>query len=158
MFRDYGYCQHEGCRLKAVNVKSLCREHTKQRHIASAESKGMVVDAKERKHPKIAKRSEKNKELVKQQTLMFWEIWNERKHKSEVSGLPLGAFDIRYFSHVLTKAAYPKFRLKKENIVLMTPEEHFSWEFDDRKDPKFAKVIELESELKREYYADKSLT
>jgi len=69
LLRDYGYCQHEGCKLKAGNSRGLCPGHTKERHIASAESKGMVVKEREpiqyvRKSdilPKIAKISDNKK-------------------------------------------------------------------------------------------------
>jgi hypothetical protein len=83
---------------------------------------------------------------------LFLEIWNERPHVSEVSGKPIKEFDIRCFSHTLTKGAYPSMRLSKKNIVLMTPEEHHEWEFTDRKDPKWDKIKKLEQELKQEYY------
>lgn len=87
---------------------------------------------------------------------MFVEIWEEREHVSFVTGLILPTPDPRtyYFSHVLTKGAYPKFRLNKENIVFMTLKEHQIWEFrrhtvKDHEDWK--KVFQLALKLKREY-------
>ena len=65
------------------------------------------------------------------QANLFFEIWNEREHKSFLSGIPLDKFEgsnlfFNLFAHVLSKALnkYPKFILNKENIILLTPEEH----------------------------------
>ncbi len=87
---------------------------------------------------------------------LFLEIWNERPHKSEVSGEPLYYFDVSNFSHVLPKAKgkYPKMKLYKKNIMLKTREEHDLWEYHKYKivdDPKWKKVFELANELKIEY-------
>lgn len=99
---------------------------------------------------------------------LFKEIWNEREHVSEVSGKRLWELTphnmdvwVRQFSHILTKAAYPdrkngiKMRLNKENIVLMTPEEHAEWEHGDRNDPKWNWVKEKAEQLKQEYYGSR---
>lgn len=95
--------------------------------------------------PKPKKKKSGQKEL-------FIEIWNERPHVSEVSGKPLREFDVRYFSHILTKGAYPSMKLNKRNIILMTPEEHHEWEFTDRSHLKWEKFKQLELALKMEYY------
>jgi hypothetical protein len=83
---------------------------------------------------------------------VFKEIWEERPHVSEVSGLTIYRFDIRCFSHILTKGAYGRFRLKKDNILLVTPEEHNQWEFGDRSQPKWEWVKGRAEALKEEYY------
>lgn len=90
---------------------------------------------------------------------LFKEIWEERPHRSEISGDPLEYFDIRCFSHTLTKQAYPRFRLLKANIRLVTPDEHHEWEFTDRKDPKWNELKKDYERLKRLYYeqADDSI-
>lgn len=104
------------------------------------------------KKANIKPRSEKNKKLVTQELLMFKQIWEERPHFCEVTGKPLGAFDVRLFSHVLTKGAYPKFRLYKKNIVLCLYEKHHEWEFKTRKTLELSWIETLESALKTEYY------
>lgn len=83
---------------------------------------------------------------------LFKEIWNERPHFCEVSGKPLKEFSVGLFSHVLTKGAYPGFRLYKKNIVLCTYEWHQTWEIGNRDLPelKFKKL--LSDVLKSEYY------
>ena len=85
---------------------------------------------------------------------LFREIWLEREHKSIVSGTPL-YFDVQCFAHVLGKGSYPGFKLKKENIVLMTPPEHHV--YDARTDlartiEGFDKVFELADKLRTEYH------
>lgn len=60
---------------------------------------------------------------------LFDDIWEDRVHKSFISGKPLDQyhgtdFYVNMFAHVLAKGKYPKFRLEPENIVLLTPEEH----------------------------------
>ena len=92
---------------------------------------------------------------------LFKKIWEERPHVSEVSGKPLGNFKPMYFSHVLTKGAYPGFRLNKDNIVLKTEHEHQLWEFgtreqrdeyDKKNNAKFYQIEEKKQALKRAYY------
>lgn len=86
---------------------------------------------------------------------LFIQIWNERPHLSEVSGLPLKQFNICYFSHVLSKGAYPKYRLKKENIILKTMREHNDWhtkaESDLKQIPMWQPIFELRDKLKTQY-------
>lgn len=55
---------------------------------------------------------------------LFKEIWSERDHISFLSGKPLKYFDVKYMAHVLPKGKYTKYKYLKENIILLTPEEH----------------------------------
>ena len=83
---------------------------------------------------------------------LFKEIWRERPHYSEVSGEPLDGFSPVYFSHILTKGAYPEHRLNKENIVLKTYDEHRMWESGDRDKlrniPMWKKVFDIQDKMK----------
>jgi len=116
----------------------------------------MPIRPIESKKTKIKPRSAKNKELVKAELLVFKKIWESRPHYCEVTGKPIHTFDVRCFSHVLTKGAYPRFRLYEKNIVFCLPEVHFQWEFGTRKKPEFEWIEKLELELKREYYEKSS--
>ena len=59
---------------------------------------------------------------------VFRQIWAERPHVSEVSGEPLGdVLQPIFFSHLLPKGAYRKYKLDPRNIVLKTPDEHREW-------------------------------
>ena len=61
----------------------------------------------------------------------FVEIWNERPHKSEVSGTYLGNEPLStFFHHILPKNKYPEARLDEENIILLTLNEHDQVESD----------------------------
>lgn len=57
----------------------------------------------------------------------FSEIWSERPHYSEVSGKWLGnEINSCFFDHLLEKGTdrYAHLRYEKENILLVTPDEH----------------------------------
>ena len=73
-----------------------------------------------------------------------------------MTGESLGEFDVRYFSHLLSKGAFPKFRLYDKNIVLKSPEMHSLWEFHPHselaKDIRWEKILTLKEELKQEYF------
>lgn len=90
--------------------------------------------------------------------VLFQSIWETRPHVSFVSGVDLGEeMNVSMFSHLLTKAAYPGYRLYDKNIVLKTPQEHFQWHNLPReklleKSPNWQKVFDLYDELQHEYY------
>jgi hypothetical protein len=92
---------------------------------------------------------------------VFREIWKERKHVSFISGKPLKEFNVWCFAHVLSKGSSPKFRLNKENIVLLTPKEHVLFDNGSHENREaYAKanscswdeLYELKDKLKSEYY------
>lgn len=80
---------------------------------------------------------------------MYWEIWEEREHISELSGEPLlppsHCQFIWQFLHVLPKGTYPKYKYNKNNIILALPSEHEKQEQYETFNKKFA-------ELRQEYY------
>jgi len=102
---------------------------------------------------------------------MFLEIYEENKDKwvSAISGTPLvhrsGFMFINQFAHLLAKGRFKEYRLNKENIWCITPEEHMLLDqgtLEQRERyaidsgdvnlwlPLFIKV----EELKEEYYAE----
>ena len=99
------------------------------------------------------KYSQQSLKRMRSQKELFEFSWATREHVSEVSGKPLlPRYDYRWhwqFAHILSKGAYPAFKLKPENIMLMLPEEHERQEqydlFNERKEA-----------LKRKYYEDKN--
>ncbi len=108
----------------------------------------------------IKRRFKRKKRKPTGELELFEEIFNERGPFSQVSEKQFFPTShpawIQQFSHVLSKGAYPGFRLYKKNIVLKTPGEHHKWEFMQHKikdDPKWAPIFELKEELKEEYYA-----
>ena len=57
--------------------------------------------------------------------IFFFMIWEERTHKSEVSGEYLGKGPSSgYFHHILPKSKYPDLAYKDDNIILLTLDEH----------------------------------
>lgn len=86
----------------------------------------------------------------------YQEIWETRDHVSEVSGTPLGDQpNATYFAHILGKGAYPAFRHRKDNLMLMTFEEHYMYDHEThkaREDERFDKVFAKAEELKQEYF------
>lgn len=92
---------------------------------------------------------------------LFDRIYAERGGVSQISGKKLPEKgDSRYhwcFSHILTKGAYPKFKLKPENIKLVTPEEHILWEnykWKVRELPEWKWVFDMQEQLKQQYFAN----
>jgi 5-methylcytosine-specific restriction endonuclease McrA len=56
---------------------------------------------------------------------LFMEIWKERPHKSQVSGAVLWSEPKTWmFDHLLEKSKHPELKYEKENIILVTFEEH----------------------------------
>ena len=88
---------------------------------------------------------------------MFAQIWEDREHVSEISERPLGdEANVWFFAHILPKGAYGRFRLREDNIVLMTQDEHYMFDHQTHKakeDPRFDGVFKKAEELKREYHA-----
>jgi hypothetical protein len=101
---------------------------------------------------------------------MFLEIWEERPHKSFVSGKNLdvyrrGTFFVNLFAHVLGKGAFPRYKLNKENIVLLTPQEHHLLDagtkdqrerYAEQNNCSWEKLYELKEKLKQQYYNEKN--
>lgn len=66
--------------------------------------------------------------------VFFLEIWNERPHKSEVSGTYLGKEPLTiYFHHILPKESHVVAEFDPENIILLTGDEHANVESDKYK-------------------------
>jgi hypothetical protein len=88
---------------------------------------------------------------------IFDQIWMDRPHISEISGIQLHQYVPTYylnlFAHILCKKDYPKIRLLPENIMLLTPNEHYLFDVKQEKDrqeyaemiyKKFGKIVQWE--------------
>lgn len=76
---------------------------------------------------------------------LFKQLWHDSPKVSELSGKQLYKFNVRCFHHLLTKQAYPQYRLDPENIVLLTPSEHrqvhdYCWEDLISKDKRWENI------------------
>lgn len=84
----------------------------------------------------------------------FRTLLQQRPHRSELSGTPIHNFDIWNFGHILSKAAFPKFRLNPENIILLTKDEHIR-QHNGTLDEKYKIILKEKAEiLKQKYYAE----
>ena len=84
---------------------------------------------------------------------LFQKIWNKRSHYCQVCFVGLGDIPRAiFFSHILSKGAYPNYRLNEENIWLCCDDCHRQWEVGNKFTPKFKKKLELKNKLKQEYY------
>lgn len=80
---------------------------------------------------------------------MFDWIWENREHLSEISGAPLlekpHPLWHWQFMHVLSKQAYPRYKLNPDNIMLGLPIEHETQE-------EFQIFLDRRQELKEQYF------
>ena len=83
---------------------------------------------------------------------LFKAIWATRPHVCEVTGEQLKEFDVWNFAHILSKKAFPKFRLFDKNIVLMSRDAHSEYDCGDRSLPMFNEIRKLHDELILLYY------
>jgi hypothetical protein len=85
--------------------------------------------------------------------VFFKEIWKERKHYSELSGIYLGSEAMStFFHHILPKEKYPEVAYDKSNIILLTLDEHTNVENDIYKYEKINKIrIELLNKINQCY-------
>lgn len=135
----------------------ICKCHGKQRAIVVRA--GYCKEGNEAQKGKKAKPLKRTAIKVKVpkptgELKLFKEIWDEREHKSEVDGWPILKFDIWCFSHILPKGLYPKYRLKKENIILITASQHYDWgncSYKLKELPEWKPVFELYETLKQKY-------
>lgn len=145
----YGYCLNHPKKI-ARNSKRLCDYCTAERHKKAAESKGLIIKEKTNdkviprpnasdrrsqlslevqkkatnKKTKINHRSEKNKDIIKQELGIFNEIWNERPRICKICQRVLTVFNPILFHHLRTKGSHPELRLEKSNIVLLCDQCH----------------------------------
>lgn len=70
----------------------------------------------------------KNKEYVNKSSHgmleFFQEIWKERPHVSEISGEKIHTFSPAFCHHILHKETHEEAMFDKENIILLTLQEH----------------------------------
>ena len=136
-----GSCNELG---KIKNNSPKKQSDTKTKHVFAR--KGRVVSSLKRG----AKRTTGELELFKK-------IYEERGPYSQVAPYDYVEFDLRIFSHVLSKCAYPSLRLEPENIVIKTPAQHAMWHNQYHKLkglPEWQWVLEKEQALKRKYYQE----
>lgn len=110
------------CRKCGANVLGegdLCWKHKRKSPLKRSKIQS--------KNPVLKVSEEKNHQMQE----FFLEIWKERKHYSEISGEFLGnepkSF---YFHHIMLKSKHLEAMYDKENIILLTANEHSSVHLD----------------------------
>lgn len=104
--------------------------------------------------PKKKNGTKRPKPKDNRQQQMFIEIWEEREHKSELSGKYLGdEMNAWFFAHILSKGSYPHLKFRKDNIILVTQEEH--WQLDQnthlaKQDTLYKAYFDKAEQLKQE--------
>lgn len=80
---------------------------------------------------------------------VFLDIWQKRRHYSEVSGRWLGKEALTvFFHHILPKSKYQEAMFDEENIILLTFDEHAKVENDPTC---FEEVNKRREQLKLKY-------
>jgi hypothetical protein len=174
MFKPFkGECKDCGNWRWIVVKAGFCKACNERRKFSSSKRDGWtqdIVATKEDKHnykkdfktkkpiqkkaSKIQYRKKSTGELA-----LFLEMWQEAIESPtgpvcRCCATPLGFFSVSYFSHLLGKGAYPKFRLFKENIWIKCTECHKLWETKAISDLPiwFSGAIAEKERLKQLYY------
>jgi hypothetical protein len=149
-----GVCKicNDGAEQRLISrAKGICLNHYRQQKAAEAIEKAKQ-QKKEKGYSGISRFSEKGKKVSALDQKFYEEIWKKRPHKSEVSGDPLpDKMERWYMSHILPKGNYPRFRHEEVNVLLMTKEEHFIWEFGMPTGEQWEKVKILRKRLQEMY-------
>ena len=151
-----------GCgKLKYIFSNGICHDCVPKKPLNREGSNSTVSKDKLKNSTTPADSKEKRGvRKVSGEKVLFDLLFEERAKVSQVSGKPLisdkNHFQFYWqFSHILTKGAYPKYRGLKENIKLVTPEEHDLWEHHKDKikdDPKWQWVFDKAEQLKSKYH------
>jgi len=150
MFKiHYGNCV-SCCQYKIIVVKKgFCKQCN---HNHKQEKKSPVKKLKGSEKKKVFSSLKRKMRKPTGELALFKKIWEERIHFSQLSYEPILEFDVFCFSHILSKKAFPKFRLKPENIILITREEHIA-QHNGNLPQEYKEIIAIEAQwLKEEYY------
>jgi hypothetical protein len=88
--------------------------------------------SKERREKKKTQQADTG--VLRGELELFEKLWAERPRVSFLTGEPIkisrsSKFWYNIFAHVLSKKKYPQFRYEEWNIVFLTPDEHYSFDF-----------------------------
>lgn len=153
MFKPHkGTCKECGIPRLIVVKAMLCNRCNDRKKKASKLPSSKTSGKKTLEELKAYLKPKKRK--VTGELDIFKELWSERSHVCQVTGTLIRRFDIRCFSHLLTKAAYPSLRLCKDNLWIVQPHIHVQWEIGDRQDSIFAAKRDAADRLKEKYYKE----
>lgn len=139
-------CSYDGC-IYDVFSHGYCRIHQWCRQDKTKPTVTNSINPRKQSYIKPKKKA--SGELF-----VFREIWSERPHVSQISGTPV-MFSPSVFHHVITKGSDPSLRLVKENIVIVTKQEHNALHsFDSidtliEKDNRYLIIKEIRDKMKQ---------
>lgn len=89
---------------------------------------------------------------------LFLEIYAERKGVCEVTDRQI-PFNVSNFAHILSKGAYGRYRLNKDNIIHVHPDVHNYYDNSSKEEllkhyPKASIIYEKKEILKQKYYSE----
>jgi len=155
-------CAGCGKQRPIVNRKHMMCNDCNYERIHGEKRKRTPIHSTSRIKPRSAKpKRVKTDNGIASERELFDYIWSTRPHTSEVSGKPLIAKPhspewFWYFSHLLSKGAYPSERLVVENILLKTKDEHWMWHNVARSEleklPIWKPIFKRYDERKLNYY------
>ncbi len=129
----------------------VCGRNSESEYCFQHKARAKLSGNRGLKKPTLTKKSKVSvgKSQPNTDHITFKEIWKERPHKSEISGTYLGKEALSlYFHHILPKSKYPQFRNLKENIILLTANEHANVESDIYR---YEKINEIREYLVNKY-------
>lgn len=143
-------CSRAACLMQYKNLKHEEKEKSKS---GSGTGKTKPKQSSEKtRYSSIRPKPRKSTGELK----MFLKIYAERKGKCEITG-ELIKFDVNNFAHILSKGAYPSFRLNPDNIAHVKPDIHRYYDGSDKETllkhfPEAEVIYQKKVILKREYY------
>jgi len=118
MFGNTKSCSIDGCN-NPVWGNGLCIKHKPRKPLP-----------KSRGFSKPVRKQEDNQQISEMREF-FLQLWQKKRHYSEVSNTYLGNEPLTtFFHHILPKNKYPEAALDEENIILLTLQEHDQVEMD----------------------------
>ena len=104
------------------------------------------------KSPNLSLSKGTNKAGIDVMRNFFLEIWNNRPHRSEVSNTWLGDTPLHvFFHHIISKGKYPEAMYDKENIIILSLDEHSNVESNMHK---YEEVNKRREQLYKKYKID----
>lgn len=119
-----------------------------------------IPDPKPQRKIKPKKKLNKKRKPTGERKL-FDEIYNYNLGLCEITG-ELVPYSPVCFMHILSKRAYPRYRLNPDNIMLVLPEIHTLYDCGSREYlislyPNSKKIYEKKDELKSAYYRKETI-
>jgi hypothetical protein len=150
-----GYCQRHQYLRKDIKTRMALKESIRRSlpgKVRNNTMSGKIVKPVKRFKPTGEAR-------------IFHDIWRDREHVSFLNDENLDKYEgtkqwYSLFAHVLSKKQYPKFRLKPDNIMLLSPTQHKLYDqgtkenrqnYADHYHCSWEPLFELAEQLKKEY-------